>query len=75
MSIMTREEGRQYKARWETLHAMERSELRAMSPEAKLQQTAALMRSIDTMGWREALEREDWAGHERWNALRERYRK
>jgi hypothetical protein len=47
---MTREEALAYKARYEAINAYEIEELRSMSVEQKLEQTAALMASVEQMG-------------------------
>ena len=47
-------------------------ELRAASPERKLQQVAALMFSVDAMGWRESLAEDDLRVWGLWQKLRQR---
>ena len=64
---------RAWKKRWELVNQREIEELRAMSPEAKLRQLEALMRSVDQMGWREQLEEGVEEVRERWNKLRRIY--
>jgi len=64
---------RAWKKRWELVNQREIEELRAMSPEAKLRQLDALMRSVDQMGWREKLEEGVEEVRERWNKLRRIY--
>ncbi len=52
---MTRDELLDYKQRWRLVEVREIEELRAALPEHKLRQVAALMASVDAMGWREKL--------------------
>jgi hypothetical protein len=47
-----------------------RSEQQAASVETKLRQVAALMMSVDAMGWRDALAADDDLVRQRWQALR-----
>jgi hypothetical protein len=68
---MTRDELLAFKQRWRLVEGREIEELRAATPEHKLRQVAALMASVDVMGWREKLADElpVWM---RWQKLRER---
>ena len=68
---LTKEQGAQYLKRWELLAQAEREELRAMSMDEKLRCTAALMASVEPMGWSEALDAEDAEVRARWMRLRE----
>lgn len=68
---MTRDELLAYKQRWRLVEVREIEELRAASPEHKLRQVAALMASVDAMGWREKLA-DDLPVWMRWQKLRER---
>ena len=52
---MTRDELLAFKQRWRLVEGREIEELRAATPEHKLRQVAALMASVDVMGWREKL--------------------
>lgn len=70
---ITRAEARAYRARWQAVNAAERSELRAASAEDKLRQLAALMASVEQMGWSEALAAEEAVARERWARLRRAY--
>jgi hypothetical protein len=70
---MTREEARAYLARWRLVNAREREELRAAAPEAKLRQLAALMESVDALGWRDVLAQGEDEVRERWGQLRKAY--
>ena len=67
---LTAKEARSYRARWERVQAIERRELRQMSLHEKLRQLAALMASVDALGWNEALRAEEAAVRVRWNRLR-----
>jgi len=73
MNEQTAAEIRAWKKRWELVNQREIEELRAMSPEVKLRQLDALMRSVDQMGWREELEQGVEEVRERWNKLRRIY--
>ena len=68
---MNREELLVYKRRWQLVEEREIEELRAASPEHKLRQVAALMASMDAMGWREDSE-DDLVVWTTWQRLRER---
>ena len=68
---MTRDELLAYKQRWQLVQAREVEELRAASPEHKLRQVAALMASVDAMGWRDGLA-DDLSVWQTWQRLRER---
>ena len=59
-----------YKKRWEKINACERAELRNTSLDVKLRQIAALMASVDDLGWRSALEEGVEEVRERWKRLR-----
>jgi hypothetical protein len=72
---MTRSEGRAWKKRWALANARDVEELRRTPPETKLRQLAALMASIDAMGWRESLEAEAEQVRARWRLLRKAYEK
>jgi hypothetical protein len=64
---------RDWKDRWKQVNQAEIEELRRTSPETKLRQLAALMASVDQMGWRESLDAEAALVRERWNQLRRAY--
>jgi hypothetical protein len=70
---MTREEAIQYKARYEAVNAFEIEELRSMSLEQKLEQTSALMASVEQMGWSQAMADEETQVRERWLRLKRAY--
>jgi len=70
--LITREEGRAFARRWRLANAEERRLLRETSMEQKLRQLAALMASVDQMGWDADLG-EDRAARERWALLRRSY--
>ena len=59
-----------YKKRWEKINARERAELRNTSLDVKLRQIAALMASVDDLGWRSALEEGVEEVRARWKRLR-----
>ncbi|MEK6813940.1 MAG: hypothetical protein AABY65_04325 [Nitrospirota bacterium] len=68
--LITRREARTFKARWVALHAAEIKELRSTPIERKLRQLAALMSSVDALGWTKALAAEETLVRQRWNRLR-----
>jgi hypothetical protein len=70
---LTRTEAQAWAARWRRVNEAERRELRATSPEQKLRQLAALMLSVDALGWRAALAAEEAEVRDRWNRLRRAY--
>lgn len=71
---LTRAEARGFAARWQRVHAAERDELRATPVAVKLRQLAALMASVDQLGWSEALAAGEEEVRERWQRLRKAYR-
>lgn len=70
-SPMSKGDGDGFRARWEAFARREREELRAMSPEDKFRQTAALFASAQAFGWSEALASEEEAVRARWKRIRE----
>jgi hypothetical protein len=67
---VSQSEVRAFKKRWRAVNAAEQEELRAASLELKFQQLAALMASVDAMGWREKLAEGEEEVRERWRRLR-----
>lgn len=70
---MTKEEALAYKERYEAVNALDIEALRSMSDTEKLSQVAALMASVDQMGWREALAAEEEEVRELWVRLKRAY--
>jgi len=70
---LTKAEAVAFKARWAVVNRAERKELRATSVGHKLQQLAALMASVDKLGWTESLSQEESEVRIRWNRLRKAY--
>jgi len=70
---MTKEEALAYKEGHEGVNALEIEELRSMSDAEKLSQVAALMASVDQMGWREALAAEEEEVRDLWVRLKRAY--
>jgi hypothetical protein len=70
---MTKEEALAYKERYEAVNALDIEELRSMSDTEKLSQVAALMASVDQMGWREALADEEERVRDLWVRLKGAY--
>lgn len=69
---MTRDDLLAYAKRWQLMEEREIEELRTASPGHKLRQVAALMASIDAMGWRDGPD-EDMRVWRMWQRLRERF--
>ncbi|HZU38373.1 MAG TPA: hypothetical protein VFA18_20780 [Gemmataceae bacterium] len=69
----TRAEMQAFVRRWQRIGKLERDELRRTPAEIKLRQLAALMASVDTFGWREALSGEEDIVRQRWQRLRRCY--
>jgi hypothetical protein len=63
------QEARAFKARWALVNAAEREELQATSLGLKLAQLAALMSSVDQLGWTESLAAEEDVVRDRWLRL------
>jgi hypothetical protein len=61
-----------YRTRWALVEQRQTELLRAQTQAEKLAQTAALMASIDAMGWRERMDAETEAVRERWIELKRR---
>lgn len=67
---LSKAEVQAWRQRWRLANEAERAELQATPPEEKLRQLAALMASVDAMGWREALAGEEEVVRQRWLRLR-----
>ncbi|HJY81783.1 MAG TPA: hypothetical protein VKK81_11955 [Candidatus Binatia bacterium] len=67
---LTRKEARAFQARWKMVNTAERAELRTTPLDRKLQQLAALMASVQSLGWTDALAAEEAEVRARWNRLR-----
>ena len=72
-TILTKTEAKVFKARWAAANNAERQELRATSLTHKLRQLAALMASVDKLGWAKSLAQEESEVRVRWNRLRKAY--
>ncbi len=70
---LTKAEAQAFAARWKMVNAAEREELRATPLVTKLRQLAALMASVDRLGWAQALAEEEDEVRERWRKLRKAY--
>jgi hypothetical protein len=73
MKRTTKEQATAFRRRWAMVNEAEIVELRQTPIAEKLQQTAALMASVQAMGWDDTIgvdESEVWA---RWQRLRARY--
>ena len=70
---LTPAEARAFVERWRLVNAAERDELRATPVAVKFRQLAALMASVDQLGWSDALAEEEAEVRERWRRLREAY--
>jgi hypothetical protein len=69
-NALSRQEAQAFRRRWALVNAAERAELRATPLDRKLQQLAALMASVQPLGWTNALTAEDAEVRARWNRLR-----
>ena len=69
----TKAQVREFRDRWQRVNDAEIEELRRMTPMEKLRQLAALMASVDELGWQAKLMEEDQQVRERWNRLRKAY--
>ena len=67
---LTRKEVQAFRRRWEMVNAAEQAELRATPLEDKLRQLAALMASVQSLGWTAVLAKEETEVRVRWNRLR-----
>lgn len=72
---MTKSEARAYRARWEMVNRAEREELCSTPMDQKAKQLAALMGSVEALGWRESLMSDEAEVRERWNELRRSLRR
>lgn len=70
---LSKAQAKAYVAHWRAARMAEIFELRAMTPELKLRQVAALMLSADALGWTPGLKEEVAAARERWDRLRSVY--
>ena len=67
---LTRKEAQAFRRRWEMVNAAEQAELRATPLDDKLRQLAALMASVQSLGWTDVLAKEETEVRVRWNRLR-----
>ena len=70
---LTKTDAAAFKTRWAIVNRAERKELRATPVGHKLLQLAALMASVDKLGWTESLASEESEVRIRWNRLRKVY--
>ncbi|MBM4308979.1 MAG: hypothetical protein FJ123_19805 [Deltaproteobacteria bacterium] len=70
---ITKSDGYAFKMRWKMINDAERRELRDTSLIEKFSQLAALMSSVEEIGWTKGLRAEDKEVRERWNKLRRYY--
>lgn len=70
---MTKEEAAVFTRRWDLVNAAEQEELRSTTAAVKFRQLAALMASVDELGWTESLREEEAEVRERWIKLRKAY--
>jgi hypothetical protein len=64
---LTRKEARTFRTRWEMVNAAERIELLTTPLDHKLWQLAALMASVQSLGWTDALAAEETEVRARFN--------
>ena len=68
----SKEELLAYRSRWRLVQQRQIELLRQQTQSEKLAQTAALMASIDAMGWRERMDAETQAVRQLWITLKQR---
>ena len=67
---ISKAQAKAFRARWRAANAAECEELRATPMAVKARQLAALMASVEQLGWTEALAAEEAEVRERWIRLR-----
>jgi len=72
-SMISKKEGRAFLRRWRRVNTREIQELRATPMDTKIRQLAALMASVEQLGWTEALREGEAEVRDRWNRLRKAY--
>ncbi len=70
--VMTKEEARQFKARWKLVNDVVTEEVRRTPVSTKLQQLAVMYEAGRALGWTSALREDEEEVWERWRLLRER---
>jgi hypothetical protein len=70
---ITKKELKAWCDRWALVNAAEIEELRNTPPAVKLRQLAALMASVDQLGWTDALAAEEAQVRENWLRIRKGY--
>jgi hypothetical protein len=70
---ITREEALAFRTRWAAVNAFQQREADATPLIERLGQLNALMISVQSLGWAEALGTGEDVVRERWNLLRRRY--
>jgi hypothetical protein len=71
--MMTKSEGKAFLRRWRLVNTREIKDLRHTPLEVKLRQLAALMASVNQLGWTEALREGEAEVRDRWQRLRKAY--
>ena len=69
---MTKDEAREYEARWRLVNSFLAEEARHISISDKLRQLALMYEAGQTLGWDSALKEGEEEVRERWRCLRER---
>jgi hypothetical protein len=72
-TLISREDARAFKKRWEAINAAEREELRSTPIDLKLRQLAAMMTMARQLGWTQALAAEEDTARSQWCRLRRAY--
>jgi flagellar biosynthesis/type III secretory pathway protein FliH len=70
---MTKEEARQFKARWQLVNHAMTEEVRRTPASVKLQQLAVMYEAGQALGWTDALKEGEEGVRERWRRLKEKY--
>ena len=69
--VMTKEEARQFKTRWQLVNRVTLQEARRLTPEVKLRQLASLYEAGQALGWDARGQEGDAEVRERWRRLKE----
>ncbi|HEY3963117.1 MAG TPA: hypothetical protein VGM05_01085 [Planctomycetaceae bacterium] len=71
---MTREQARDFIARWERVNEFQLAERKAMTPTERFRKVVLLMDWVKCFGWRAGLEREEQLARDVWNRIRRLHR-
>ncbi len=74
MATLTPAQAKEFANRWARVNQAEIDEFNATPPEILLRQMGSLRSAVDTIGWREELDKETEEVRDRWNRLRALFR-